>query len=226
MSDNSDHPALDDYDIDDDYCDVDNDTPSTDIAAEQFSLPEDPNDTDPSFTHDTSMGNGSAEELDDIIDDEAIIVNDGRSVTRTTFYPWEIDDKDKQQWYSKLAKCNGGMWDSKRDTRNKKADNDRWIDGFCSVLESSDYVQSRVQHIIESINLKHMATYSAQQTILATIELVERNERIDRGGSPLTEDETFHDLLDAVGSDIEEMRKIRRLVREKSPLYEATRDDR
>lgn len=205
---------LDDYPIDDDYVDVENEQAPSRQARDAF----DPDyEEDDSHFYDYGRGNGSRDQLQDVIDETAVVANDGRSLTRTMFYPWEADDKS---WYSKLAKINDGMWDSSRSGKNKKADNDRWIDGFCSVLDSSEYVQSRVEHIIESINLRHMATYSAQQTILATIQLVERQERMNRGGKPLENSEAFHDLLDAVESDMEEMAKIRRLVKEKSPEYE------
>lgn len=219
------HPALDGYPIDDDYMDVDNDTPSSDVAREQMTRQPPPPDVDYSHLHDDSSGHGASEWLDDKRDEDAVIENDNRSVTRTFFYPTQ--DNDENDKYKRLLQYNEGMWDEKRATRNNAADDRRWIDGFCSVLESSDYVQDRAQLIVESVNMKEMGPYSSQQVVLAVVMMVEREERIRYGGTMMMNDERFHTLLQTVrnrtqSDDMTAIRNIASLVRRKSPMLDGS----
>jgi hypothetical protein len=138
-------------------------------------------------------------------------MNDGRSLTRTTFH-------GHTDQYKRLAKINDGMYHSSRRTQNRKAETRRWIQTLCTRLECTDLVASRVRRIITSINMKHLGMYSKPEAILATIELVEGEQRMERGGRPLHNEPIFHTLVSDIDSDIETLRRVRHLIREKSDL--------
>ena len=195
-----DHPALDDYDIDDDYCDVDND-------------PDTRHRPDLTRNRDVTRYLSSANDRQFTAkrDDMKDSMNDGRSLTRTTFH-----GHDEQ--YERLAKINDGMYHSSRRTQNRKAETRRWIQTLCTRLEVSDFVAKRVTRVIKSINMKHLGMYSKPEAILATIELVEGEERMTRGGRPLHNEPMFHTLVGDIDSDIDTLRRVRYLIREKSDL--------
>ena len=194
-----DHPALDKYDIDDDYCDVDNE-------------PETRHRPDACHQSDTRyLASSNDRQFTAKRDDMKDSMNDGRSLTRTTFH-----GHDEQ--YKRLAKINDGMYHSSRRTQNRKAETRRWIQTLCTRLEVSDYVASRVTRVIKSINMKHLGMYSKPEAILATIELVEGETRMERGGRPLHNEPMFHTLSKDIDSDIDTLRRVRSLMRQKSDL--------
>lgn len=194
-----DHPALDEYDIDDDYCDVDN-SPDTRHRP------------DASHLSDTRhLASANSRQFTAKRDNMKDSMNDGRSLTRTTFH-------GHTDQYERLAKINDGMYHSSRRTQNRKAETRRWIQTLCTRLGVSDLVVSRVQRVITSINMKHLGMYSKPEAILATIELVEGEQRMKRGGRPLHNEPLFHTLVDDIDSDIDTLRRVRDLIRQKSDL--------
>jgi hypothetical protein len=187
MSDNEDHPSLDGYPIDEDYV----------AASKQQMSPDDPERADLSYmsedtdasdaeiviaaettaSDDTSVvfskdaGSAAATAIDEKIDDEAVISNDGRSHTRTMFYADEAPES-RQYQYSRLAKYNDGMYASDRDTQNKKADNRRWVSAYAGLFDVTEHQAERTEACLQDIYLPHMAHYSAEQVILAVMHLV------------------------------------------------------
>lgn len=200
--------------LDDDYIDVESDRADVSFTDDESRDEQEresdlPSAMDYSHEFDTSKGNGASERIDDIIDDAAIIENDGRSETRTFFRPDEASTNVEQ--YERMVQYQDGMWDSSRASKNKKADNDRWVDTFCSYLDVPDYQEERVQLVVESVNMSHMAHYSAQETILASISIVE-NER----GRWVRDEDEFRDLVRDVDTSLDSMKKVRILLRDKS----------
>jgi hypothetical protein len=201
--------------IDDDYIDVDPqraDVSSTEheeeppiertpSAAERYDL---------SMRLDASGGNGSAAESDGMIDQNAVYQNDGRSKTETFFYVQDVP-KERRQQFQRLYRLQEGERDSERKELNRRTDRTRTISTFCSQLDMSSYHKDRVEHIMDSINMSHMAHYSSPMVILGIITLVANAD--DR----FIRDETrFKDLVRDVGSDMSDIKNIRRLVRDKS----------
>lgn len=200
--------------LDEDYIDVETDRADVSFTDDESRDEQEresdlPSAFDYSHEFDTSKGSGASERIDDIIDDAAIIENDGRSETRTFFRPDEASNNVEQ--YERMVQYQDGMWDSSRASKNKKADNDRWVDTFCSYLDVPDYQEERVQLVVESVNMSHMAHYSAQETILASISIVE-NER----GRWIRDEDAFRDLILDVGTSLDSMKKARILLRDKS----------
>lgn len=137
--------------------------------------------------------------------------HDGRALTRTYWQPRDVPPAKKEQ-YSRLLQWQEGQWDTSRKTENKQADNRRAIDAVCQQLDCTDHQHAVTSEIIESTNLKHMATYSYQHCVVAAVSIATyiADQRDIKGT------EEYRTLVEAVGSDPKEMRSIRRLLREKS----------
>lgn len=109
--------------------------------------------------------------------------NDGRSITRTTFYATDVDGAgppqqhrdpaDRRSW-AELAKWNDGMWDPGRFKSNFEADVKRWSQTFCGELDLNSYETDRVEYIITHIDLSAFKQHrlSTEKIILAVISLV------------------------------------------------------
>lgn len=155
-------------------------------------------------------GDGAKSWGDERIDRNAIIENDGRSNTRTFYYATEAP-KETRRKYRRLLRWQEGEGASDRDVQNRAADRRRYVSGFCSRLDMAQYQRERVEHVMEGLNMSHMAHYSSQKVVLAIITLVANED-----GWFIRDDDDFRELLSAVGSDLDEMKQIRGLVREKS----------
>jgi hypothetical protein len=231
---------LDDYPIDDDYIDVENRHPSADVAktcrveSQESDIDEQVCETcetdDTRQVDDTRQFRATEWQEDDrrhlLADqdgsestrDRNLLLNaisptqhDGRALTRTYWQPRDVP-AHKQKQYSRLLEYQEGQWDSERDMQRKFADNRRAIDAVCQQLDCTDHQHAVTSEIIESTNLKHMATYSYQHCVVAAVAVATyiADQRDIKGT------EKYRELIDAVGSDPKEMRSIRRLLREKS----------
>jgi hypothetical protein len=204
--------------FDEDYIDVETERADVSVDVDeddergvrygQYTSDERGERVDMSHVFDTSDGNGSSSQLDDMIDENAIIENDGRSETRTFFYPSEATD---DQLYGRLIRWQDGEGDPQRDVRNRAADRRRTIDAFCGTLDMSTHHNERVTHVMEELNMSHMAHYSSPQVILAIISLVANED-----GWFVRDDDTFRALLEDTDTDLDTLKSIRRLVRRKS----------
>jgi len=110
--------------------------------------------------------------------------NDGRSPTRTTFYPDDVstrgpgqahrDQSDRRSWRS-LASWNDGVQsDISRGTQNWEADKQRWIDTITSQLATTSYQRDRVAYLLDTIDYRpyQSGQYPVEHVILALTTLV------------------------------------------------------
>lgn len=206
--------------IDDDYIDVgeptsriareclDDDTTTENGGLVRRSLARRRADTSHEF--DTSDGSGAASNIDERIDQNAIIENDGRSDTNTFFYPNEAAPTRRQQ-FKRLIEYQDGMYKDERKAETQQADMRRWVSTICSKLDMSSYHTGRVEHICSGLNMKHMAHYSTEKVIIAVISLVANED--DRF---IRDERVFRNLMGEVGTTLEELRKVRALVKRKS----------
>lgn len=207
--------------LDDDYVDVEKRRADVTISTEQKSDTLDRRgdgavDTqfsDVSHRFDVSGGNGSASQLDDLIDQNAIIEHDGRAETRTFFYVGEAPNGQKRQ-YGRMLQYQEDMWSGMKN-QQRAADRKRTIETFCAYLDMSEYHKGRVKRICDGLNMSHMAHYSSQKVILAIISLVANED--DRF---IRDEDDFRTILRDIDSDLEEVRSIRDLVRRKSYQFE------
>lgn len=202
-----------DYPIDDDYIDVEQrraDISDSGAAERDDELDRSPKSqiTDRSHAYGDYKGSGASNEVDEMIDENAIVENDGRSKTRTFFYPSEAPDR--RRW-KRLSDIQNGRGENDNTKRTLKADNRRWLDAMSTKLDITEHQHERAQHIVEGIELSNMAHYSAQAVLLAVISLVANED-----DWWIRDDPMYKRLVDDVGCDLRDIRNIRRLVRDKS----------
>lgn len=229
--DNGDHPALQNYQIDEDYTrdgleavredDADTaqqpaDETAFDGADDAAAYVEAADAVEKRLTTDQthriafSVGDGAATRIDNLIDEKAVEENDGRSNTRTMFY---ASESASEQQYKRLAKLNDGMYSPDRKQQNAWADKKRWVDGFTSYVEMDATSEERVFTILKSLNMKHMGPYSTEKVILAIISIVanEHNRRI-------RSEDGYYQLVEDCATTLDEVSRVRRLVMEKCPI--------
>lgn len=238
------HPSLSNYDIDDDYCGVENRDAESTIARDSVVDEQSPDSetsqatdaeqvcescqnrdefqerddaTVDTYSHTLYQGQASesTRDRDMLLDDISPTSNDGRSVTRTYWQPRDVPDAKREQ-YQRLLQWQEGQWAPERDAQNKQADTRRVIDVFGSVLDCTDHQVATVESIIEQTNLKHMGPYSYQHSVLGAYSIATfiTDQREIKGT------ETYRKLVNDIDSTPTEMRNIRRLLREKSSFFE------
>jgi hypothetical protein len=216
----------DDYDfdfgktVDDDYIDVEKRRADLSDDGEDVDEPREhhpstdgaPRDVNVSHIIHDGSGSGASNGLDELIDEQAVIENDGRSETRTFFYPNEASDEQQQQ-FERLIRWQDGEGDSQRDVENRKADQRRYVDTFCGYVGASSRVRERVKEICESVNMSHMAYFNSQKIVLAAISLVANED-----GWFIRHDERYRDLMTELGLDTSQLKTARQLLRKQSEL--------
>jgi len=167
----------------------------------------------PDGTHrfDVGHGNGSGDRLDDVIDQNAIIDHDGRANTNTFFYAWEAPE-EKEYQFSRMLRWNEGEGSPDRSINNRQADRNRYVDTVCGQLDMSDYHKERVKHLCGSVNMSHMGPRSSQETILSVVTIVANEDN-----RFVRDEELFRDLVTAIDSSLDTIKKLRKLLHEKSP---------
>lgn len=173
---------------------------------------------------DDSAGHGPQSSSEDWVRaNHAPISNDGRSHTRTTFYPNDVqsfgpgqahrDPSDRRGWAS-LVQWNDGVGsDKSRGSQNWKADKRRWLDTFSGQLESTDYQQERAQYILETMDMGPFigARLHAEAVILGVLTLTMDADVHEFDRRMLNRDE-LHDLVDDLELETADVRQARKLV--------------
>lgn len=173
-------------------------------------------DVDMSHVFDVGSGSGASNDVDELIDENAIVEHDGRATTRTFYYPQEAPERVRKKFARMLRWQEGERDDSTpggRRGQNLRADTRRWSDTFTSQLEMTPHQRRRVECIVEDLTMSHMAHYSAQEVILGTITIVANEDN-----RFVRDEQAFKELVEDVGSDMYTIKRIRGLVRQKSDL--------
>lgn len=172
--------------------------------------------------------------------------NDGRSETVTTFR--QNDDSinpvgppqehrhpaDRTTW-SDLAKTNDGVGHPDRKTHNRRADARRWVLTFCSQLDCNEYQTERtkwiVERIVESdndvIDQQNVGrNLSVEKIILGVLSLVVDNTTQVQDAREwsfddwIVNNDTFCEMMDAVGMDRDELWTVRVTVKRRTDFFD------
>lgn len=229
MTDYDDHPKLEGYPIDRDYCrrtdereDALESPPSgnTKRTDTSTSLSSETNvDIDWSFLFGGNAGDGASSSLDELIDKNAVIENDGRSITRTFYYIQDVDN-DKRDQYQRMLKMQDGVGDTTRSVKNAQADKRRWVDAFGSRLDCTDHQREQAKELIKEMNFKFFGNYSSEKVILGIMSLI-----CERDGRFIRHEPAFQRLMQSVELDYDGLRTTRRMVRERSDQFEEYEPD-
>lgn len=224
-----DHPKLTDYDIDDDYIGVDPQRAEITDDEDKY-VPQDERDVrwpqqpsvDTSHTFGRMEGDGSGNRTDEQIDARTATERDDRGgetgmdvSDADGYYGERIIREGKQRSRAEwLLLLNNGFRSKERKQENQEADNQRWLDAFTAQLSLTDYQKSRVETIINSVNMAHFGTYTVEIITLGTISLVTQEDN-----RMIRDERAFKELLVDVNGSLRDIRRVRTLVKEKSDLF-------
>ena len=175
---------------------------------------------DMSHRFDLGMGAAAKAKIDEIIDEEAIIENDGRSSGRTMFYASDADyDNEKMAArMERLAKWNDGMWESDRATQNFKADMNRIKENLCQEVNLTKFQTESVLWTMERMPVNYFGSHTTEKVTMAVITLIceEDHRNID-------DEEEFVQVMRDVGMNGKDLRSIRKLCRKYEFAFDATK---
>lgn len=173
-------------------------------------------------------GDGAGDEIDDLYDGEEYQTKDERAETRTTFYERDIDKHCTSRRQANQLKralrlqegehVNGSGKD--RGTQNHEEYQRRLIGIIGSQLDLTNGQKQRVKHLVMDVmSVNSFGYYSSEQVILATVNVVVRED-----GRWIEDEDEFHEYMEKVGvtndedrADLETMKRLRGLVRERIP---------
>lgn len=156
-------------------------------------------------------GDGSARQLDAEMDQMAIVEHDGRASTRTFFYPEQAPEHQQSQ-YRRLIRYQEDAWSGMKN-QQRAADRKRTAENFCGFLGMTPYQKERVKKVTESFSMQTMAYFSSPKVILGIISLVANEDN-----RWIRDEEVFRELMHNTDTTLEELKTIRRMVRERSDL--------
>lgn len=171
-----------------------------------------------------SEGDGAGDEIDDMYDGEEYQTKDKRADTRTTFYERDIDKHCTSRRYAKQLKralrLHEGERKPNRGQKNYEEDKRRLVGIIGSQLDLTNRQKQRVNHLVlDVMSVNSFGYYSAEQVILATTNVVARED-----GRWIEEEQEFRDYMEQVGitndegrADLETMKRLRSLVKDRIP---------
>lgn len=140
--------------------------------------------TDESFWLDARPGHGAQSVSEDWVRaNHGPVSHDDRAVTRTTFYPSDVDSvgpgqlarkpREVRSW-ERLASWNDGEGAPERATQNFNADKRRWIETFGTQLDCTSYQIDRAKWIIKRLDLSPFqgAHIPVENVILGILSLL------------------------------------------------------
>ena len=172
-------------------------------------------------------GDGSASEIDDLYDGEQYSTRDQRANNRTTYYESDVDkhvsNPKRAERLKRALKWQEGQYvtsdkGKSRGQQNHEEDKRRIVGILCSQLDVPKSQKRRVQKIINGeIPSYKFGHYSTEQVTLAVINVVVHKD--DRW---IEDEKQFREYMEYVGitneddnADLETMRRLRELVRER-----------
>lgn len=174
-------------------------------------------------------GDGAGDEIDDLYDGEEYQTKDQRAETRTTYYERDIDkhvtDPRLAGHLRRALKWQEGQHvtsdeDKSRGQQNHEEDKRRIVGTLGSQLGLTKGQKARTEHLVlDVISVNSFGHYSMEQVTLAVINVVARED-----GRYIEDEEDFREYMAQVGitndedrADLETMKRLRALVRERIP---------
>lgn len=169
-------------------------------------------------------GDGAGDEIDDKYDGEEYSTKDQRAETRTTFYKRDIDthvdDPRQRKQLKRALRWQEGERKPNRGQRNHEEDKRRLIGAYTSQMSLSPAQKQRVEHLVlDVMSVNSFGHYSMEQVILATINVVVRED-----GRLIEDESEFRSLLsdaeltnDEGNADLDTLKRLRALVRDRIP---------
>lgn len=152
---------------------------------------------------------------------------DQRADTRTTFFESDIDRLNASPQRKKRLKRilrrqegenSGETYFADRDDRtqqNREEDRRRDIETIASQLELTSHQKRRATHIIlDVVSIDSYGNYSAEEVILGVITYV-CMEDMGANGVHVDDRGDFHSFVDTLDTDMERVKKARKLTRSK-----------
>jgi hypothetical protein len=138
------------------------------------------------FWTDIRAGHGAQSQQEDWVrENGAPETNDGRSITRTTFYPGDADQQgpgqahrdpaDRTDW-QRLATINDGAYakDRSRGAQNFRADKRRWLQTIANQIGATDHQHDRARWVLERMDFGPYqgARYPVEMVALGILSLL------------------------------------------------------
>lgn len=161
---------------------------------------------------DDRAGSAAASEIEEVIDEDAIIEHDGRASTRTFFRPADASEEKREQ-FERLIGWQEDKWSGMKNAQ-RAADRMRTIGNYCGHLDIAESARKRITVIEESVDMSRMSYYSSDQVILGIVSLV-ANER----GRFIRDEDDYRELLTNVDIDLDDIKTIRSMVKDQSEQY-------
>lgn len=178
---------------------------------------------------DTDKGNGSRTAMEDEMSGDLWDSKDQRAETRTTFYEKDVDSLNVSERRKRELKrilrrqegehVNAEKYDS-RGQQNHREDKRRLVSSFGSQLSLTPAQRERVNHLVmDVISINSFGNYSSEQAILATINVVVRED-----GRWIEDEKRFREFMESVGitnddgrACLDTMKRLRAIVRDRVP---------
>lgn len=174
---------------------------------------------DRSYLFETGDGAGTNSEIEDRIDKEAIIENDGRGLNSTFFYAddADYDNPDMQRRMKRLAKMNDGMWESSRGARNFMADMNRAKESICDGVQLTKFQTECVMWTMDRLPVAYFGRYSTEKVTLAVITLIcEKDMRM------ISDEQAFREVMETLEVSPKDLRQMRKMARKYPWAFDAT----
>lgn len=178
-------------------------------------------------------GDGAGDEIDDLYDGEEYQTKDQRAETRTTYYERDIDkhvnSPRRARQLKRALRWQEGQHvtsddEKSRGQQNHEEDKRRIVGTLASQLDMGKTQKARVEHlVIDVLSVNSFGHYSMEQVTLAVINVVAREN-----GRWIEDEDGFRDYMEQVEltndegrADLETMKRLRALVRERVPSKSA-----
>jgi hypothetical protein len=178
---------------------------------------------------DNEKGNGSRTEIEDEKTGDKWDTKDKRADTQTTFYESDIDNLNvsaarkrrlkrilkRQEGENHGEATTGQTTRRERKQQNREEDRRRDIEIFASQLSLTGHQKRRTTHLVlDVLDVNSYGNYAAEEVILGVITYV-CMEDMGADGTHVDDRDTFHELVDQVGTTMERVKGARQLTRDR-----------
>lgn len=167
------------------------------------------------------QGDGSRSGIEDEKTGDLWETKDQRAETETTFWPQDIDALDvsqrrKRELHRMLRRQEGEnqgeSFYEERDDRTQQNRGEwkrRMVCVYASQFDLTPYQKQRAMHLVrQDLDINGFGTYSTEQVILATINVVARED-----GRFIEDEDAFKEAADSEGLSMRYLRSLRQKIK-------------
>lgn len=163
-------------------------------------------------------GDGAADEIHALMDENNIRQEDGRSLAQTWIRLDDVPPEKRNKWERIINNYHDGQTDPEKGKQNWAAAKVNDAKLFADHLDFKKHERDKLVQMAGHIDFTNFGSYSTEQVLVGCCSLI-RDENTDQYENRIILQDEFKELMEVAGIGSKQHRKIRKAIRERTDYF-------